>query len=215
MYTDRPNTAAELTKQLKVSFRGETDEQERTRLRKVLQAIESPIVLTQDAYIGRGDTVADVALSSTADAGLDAADDLLLPPERIPPMPLLPRQREPSGEVVYVATGRRKTSTATVMLVPVVAEEHATVLVNNKELPDYFPSYRGRDLVLDPLLLTERLGQFKALIRVAGGGFMCPCPAHAAPCRAHLSLPYSTSERGAPGDVARTRALRSRSTPRA
>lgn len=176
MYTDRPDTTAILRRQLKKVVRGESDEEERTRLRKVLQAIEQPIVLTQDAYIGRGDTVADVRLGSATDSGVEAADELLLPPERAPPMPLLPLQREPSRDSIFVAVGRRKTSSATAMLVPVLAEEHATVLVNNKELPDYFPSYRSRDLVLDPLLLTERLGQFKAIIRVSGGGFMCMAP---------------------------------------
>lgn len=172
MYTDREDTSAVLTRQLKKAVRGETEEEERTRLRKVLQAIEQPIVLTQDAYIGRGESVADVRLGSTMDAGTESTEDLMLPPERAPPMPVLPLQREPSRDELFVAVGRRKTSTATAMLVPVLTEEHAIVLVNNKELPDYFPSYRGRDLVLDPLLLTERLGHFKAVIRVSGGGFM-------------------------------------------
>ena len=170
-------------KQLKKVFRGETDAEERVRLQKVLKAIEQPIVLTQDAYIGRGEGVADVRLGSIAEAGLDAGDDMLMPPERIPPMPLLPLQREPSKAELFVAVGRRKTSTATAMLVPVVTEEQAIVEVNSRELPDYFPSYRGRDLVLDPFLLTERLGQFKAIIRGSGGGFMCtPCRALAAHC---------------------------------
>jgi ribosomal protein S9 len=35
---------------------------------------------------------------------------------------------------------------------------------------DYFPFYRCRDLVLDPLLVTERLGMFKIEISVHGGG---------------------------------------------
>lgn len=162
-----------LKKSVKHFVRGETEAQERTRLQKLLKAMEHPIVETQDAYIGRGDDVADVRFRPLPEAGLESIDDLLPPPERIPPMPLMPKQREASRLNIFSAVGRRKTATATATLMPVMSEESAQILINNRELPDYFPSYRGRDLVLDPLLLTERLGQFKTMVHVKGGGFMC------------------------------------------
>ena len=68
--------------------------------------------------------------------------------------------------VQYYGTGRRKTSVARVFLRPGTGR----ILVNRRQLSDYFPR---ETLVMDlmqPLDLTESREQFDAYITVTGGG---------------------------------------------
>jgi small subunit ribosomal protein S9 len=68
--------------------------------------------------------------------------------------------------VQYYGTGRRKTSVARVFLRPGTGR----IMVNKRQLSDYFPR---ETLVMDlmqPLDLTESREQFDAYITVAGGG---------------------------------------------
>ncbi|MGM0370561.1 MAG: 30S ribosomal protein S9 [Bacillota bacterium] len=71
-----------------------------------------------------------------------------------------------AAEVEYLGTGRRKTSTARVRLLP----GDGKIEVNNKTLTDYF----GRDslemVVKQPLEITETIGGFDVIINVDGGG---------------------------------------------
>ena len=68
--------------------------------------------------------------------------------------------------VNYYGTGRRKTSVARVRLVP----GEGNVLVNGRNLPDYFGRKTLELIVKQPLNLTETLGKYDVLIKVAGGG---------------------------------------------
>ena len=71
-----------------------------------------------------------------------------------------------AAEVEYLGTGRRKTSTARVRLLP----GDGKIVVNDKELSDYF----GRDslemVVKQPLEITETIGEFDVIVNADGGG---------------------------------------------
>ncbi len=71
-----------------------------------------------------------------------------------------------AAEVEYLGTGRRKTSTARVRLLP----GDGKIIINNKPLAKYF----GRDvleqIVKQPLETTETLGEFDVIVTVEGGG---------------------------------------------
>nr|WP_300308877.1 30S ribosomal protein S9 [Halomonas sp.] len=66
----------------------------------------------------------------------------------------------------YYGTGRRKTSTARVFLKP----GSGKIVVNGRELNEYFGRVTGRMVVRQPLELTETLEQFDAYVTVKGGG---------------------------------------------
>ena len=68
--------------------------------------------------------------------------------------------------VTYYGTGRRKTSVARVRLVP----GEGNVVVNGRNLPEYFGRKTLELIVKQPLNLTETLGKYDVLIKVAGGG---------------------------------------------
>ncbi|MBP2627863.1 MAG: Ribosomal protein bacterial/plastid [Firmicutes bacterium] len=68
--------------------------------------------------------------------------------------------------VTYYGTGRRKTSVARVRLVP----GEGNVVVNGRSLPEYFGRKTLELIVKQPLNLTETLGKYDVLIKVAGGG---------------------------------------------
>jgi small subunit ribosomal protein S9 len=64
------------------------------------------------------------------------------------------------------AVGRRKTSTARVVLKPGTGEWS----VNGRALQDYFPRILHRRRVEEALKVTDRAGAFDVLVRVRGGG---------------------------------------------
>ncbi len=66
----------------------------------------------------------------------------------------------------YYGTGRRKTATARVFLRPGVGR----ILVNKRELDDYFPRATLRMDLNQPFDLTGTRDQFDAYITVRGGG---------------------------------------------
>lgn len=66
----------------------------------------------------------------------------------------------------WAAVGRRKSSVARVYLRPGTG----IILVNNRPFEEYFPRATSRMDMLQPLDLTETLGQFDVLVNVAGGG---------------------------------------------
>ncbi len=70
-------------------------------------------------------------------------------------------------QVQYYGTGRRKTSTARVRLVPGTGR----VVVNNRDAEDYFPYETQRLLLKQPLITTETEGTYDVLVNVNGGGF--------------------------------------------
>ena len=71
------------------------------------------------------------------------------------------------AEVVYSATGRRKSSVARVRLVP----GEGKVVINGREMNDYFGLETLKLIVNQPLELTETKDKYDILVNVIGGGF--------------------------------------------
>lgn len=69
-----------------------------------------------------------------------------------------------SGE--FLATGRRKTSVARVILRP----GEGKLKVNGRTADRYFPSEALRMEIQQPLVHTELLGKFDVLVNARGGG---------------------------------------------
>ncbi len=70
-----------------------------------------------------------------------------------------------SGNVFY-ATGKRKDSVAKVWLIP----GNGKIVVNNRDLNEYFELNVTRDLLLSPLVLTQNTDAFDVKVTVMGGG---------------------------------------------
>ncbi len=71
-----------------------------------------------------------------------------------------------AAPVQYAAIGRRKTSVSRVYLRP----GSGKVVVNKREIEDYFPLDIRRRQILRPFAVTETLGKFDVLVNVNGGG---------------------------------------------
>jgi small subunit ribosomal protein S9 len=67
----------------------------------------------------------------------------------------------------HLGTGRRKTSVARVRL----TEGTGKIVINERELNDYFTEDKDRAAVLGPLELNEMRNRLDVLINVRGGGF--------------------------------------------
>ncbi len=68
--------------------------------------------------------------------------------------------------IQYWGTGRRKTSTARVILRPGAGQ----ITINGRPLEAYFPLERHRAVIRQPLLLADALGKFDIRVNVRGGG---------------------------------------------
>ena len=68
--------------------------------------------------------------------------------------------------VEYYGTGKRKSSTARVRLLP----GDGKVTVNKRDLSEYFKSETQRTIVRYPLALTDNIGKFDIKALVDGGG---------------------------------------------
>ena len=71
------------------------------------------------------------------------------------------------AKVQYMGTGRRKKSVARVRLVP----GNGKVVVNNREIENFFGLETLRVVVNQPLVLTGTKDKFDVLVNVHGGGF--------------------------------------------
>lgn len=71
----------------------------------------------------------------------------------------------PTNEIAR-ATGRRKTSTARIFLVP----GDGSVRINERSMEDYFPRDTLRTLITKPLVLTEKQKALSVVGSVDGGG---------------------------------------------
>ncbi|MCR5763529.1 MAG: 30S ribosomal protein S9 [Treponema sp.] len=67
---------------------------------------------------------------------------------------------------IAIGTGRRKTATARVFL----REGSGKIVVNGKDVKDYFSTPSQVNLVNQPLLVTSNGNKFDILINVCGGG---------------------------------------------
>ena len=70
------------------------------------------------------------------------------------------------AQSVYAGTGRRKTSVAQIRLKP----GNGKILVNDRELKDYFGRETARMIIRQPLELTNTADRFDIFVNVKGGG---------------------------------------------
>jgi small subunit ribosomal protein S9 len=70
------------------------------------------------------------------------------------------------AQVQYWGTGRRKHSVARVRLVP----GDGKIVVNRRDINEYFGLETLKLIVKQPLLLTDMLGKYDVLCNVHGGG---------------------------------------------
>ncbi|MFO7952314.1 MAG: 30S ribosomal protein S9 [Bacillota bacterium] len=71
------------------------------------------------------------------------------------------------SEVQYLGTGRRKESVARVRLLP----GNGRIVINSKEMDNYFGLETLKLIVRQPLVSTETEGSFDVIAKVEGGGF--------------------------------------------
>ncbi len=71
------------------------------------------------------------------------------------------------AQVQYYGTGRRKSSVARVRLVP----GEGRIIINDREINEYFPFDTLILVVKQPLVATETTGSYDVLVNVSGGGF--------------------------------------------
>ncbi|NLE24005.1 MAG: 30S ribosomal protein S9 [Clostridiaceae bacterium] len=71
------------------------------------------------------------------------------------------------AKVQFYGTGRRKKSVARCRLVP----GNGTVTINDRTIDDYFGLETLKVICKSPLVLTDTIGKFNAIVNVRGGGF--------------------------------------------
>lgn len=64
------------------------------------------------------------------------------------------------------ATGRRKTSVASVRLRPGTGK----IIVNGRDFEDYFPTESAQNSILEPLQVVNRMKDFDIAVSAKGGG---------------------------------------------
>lgn len=69
-------------------------------------------------------------------------------------------------KVQYYGTGKRKSSTARVFLMPGTGQ----IVVNHVDYQEYFKTPSTRMLLLQPLAVTETTDKFDVYVNVKGGG---------------------------------------------
>nr|WP_319395250.1 30S ribosomal protein S9 [uncultured Desulfobacter sp.] len=67
----------------------------------------------------------------------------------------------------FYATGKRKNSVAKVWLIPGTGK----IVINNRELDEYFDVPANRDALTSPLILTDKSDAFDLKVTVMGGGY--------------------------------------------
>ncbi|MGI6315740.1 MAG: 30S ribosomal protein S9 [Christensenellales bacterium] len=70
------------------------------------------------------------------------------------------------AQVMYGATGRRKTSVARVRLIP----GEGKITINHKDIDEYFGLDTLKYIVRQPLNLTDTVTRYDVLVSVSGGG---------------------------------------------
>ena len=71
------------------------------------------------------------------------------------------------AQVQYYGTGRRKSSVARVRLVP----GNGNIVINDREVEVYIPFAALSEVIKQPLVATETLGNYDVLVNVNGGGY--------------------------------------------
>lgn len=73
---------------------------------------------------------------------------------------------KPSKDARYLATGKRKTSVARVILTP----GDGSFWINGRSLEEYFPRFGDRTHVMEPLVHTGAVSTYHIRARIHGGG---------------------------------------------
>ncbi len=76
-------------------------------------------------------------------------------------------------QAYFNGTGRRKTAVAQVRLFP----GDGAIIVNGTPYEEQFTRLEHRRIILQPLMVTEKMGKYNAVIKVAGGGISGQCGA--------------------------------------
>ncbi|WP_025783832.1 30S ribosomal protein S9 [Sporosarcina sp. D27] len=71
------------------------------------------------------------------------------------------------AQVQYIGTGRRKSSTARVRLVP----GEGKIVINKRDAEEYVPFETLREIIKQPLVTTGTLGSYDIHVNVNGGGY--------------------------------------------
>ncbi len=71
------------------------------------------------------------------------------------------------AKVQYYGTGRRKKSIARVRLVP----GEGNIIINNRDIEEYFNFDTLKEIVREPMKITDTLGKYDVLVTVHGGGY--------------------------------------------
>ena len=66
----------------------------------------------------------------------------------------------------FYGTGRRKTAVARVRLMP----GNGAIIINGIPYEELIPRLEHRRTILQPLLVTDSVGKYNAVVKVAGGG---------------------------------------------
>ena len=69
-------------------------------------------------------------------------------------------------QTYFSGTGRRKSAIAQVRLLP----GNGAIIINGKPLEEQFTHLQQRQAILQPLLVTDTLSKYSAMVKVAGGG---------------------------------------------
>lgn len=69
-------------------------------------------------------------------------------------------------QTYFWGTGKRKAAVAQVRLTP----GDGAIIVNGVLYEERFPRVEHRQAILQPLLVTESVGKYNAVVKVAGGG---------------------------------------------
>ena len=72
------------------------------------------------------------------------------------------------AEEIYHAVGKRKTAIARVWMKP----GNGAILINNKPMDEYLSKKAGREIVKQPLELTDNVGKYDISVNVRGGGVL-------------------------------------------
>ena len=72
-----------------------------------------------------------------------------------------------SNKIVYLGTGRRKSSVARVRLV----EGTGKITINGKDIDEYLGLETLKVIVKQPLVATNTLSKYDVIVKVTGGGF--------------------------------------------
>ena len=72
-----------------------------------------------------------------------------------------------SNKIVYMGTGRRKSSIARVRLV----EGTGKITINGKDIDEYLGMETLKVIVKQPLVATNTLSKYDVIVKVTGGGY--------------------------------------------